>query len=284
MSQKQLNNITEYLKSFKFNTYDTKKYLKVKGQLENFKKFYVGANDAENAKFIWCLEAVAFIQKHYIKVFKLLKKEQFQKAWDCLFDIETAIKALKPHFYKYFNEYYLDVIEDKVKKYQSLYPYKMFMSIGIIVEEQKCSICGQVRTLRTPCEHKVGEIYNGEYCNRITTKIKKFDHVSFVKNPKDKRCILTELDGKPIDYDYSLIKELLRFVDKPLEHWDIKWSKIRHPHELFKNIKPNDECPCGSEKTYQDCCLNNNDGVLRPHCDFISPKLRNKAGEITYHY
>lgn len=71
----------------------------------------------------------------------------------------------------------------------------MGMSIGAIVEESECSVCGLDPE---DCTHISGRYYEGEECVRV---IKRFslDHVAFVEQPDfpDARVM-----SSPVDMEY----------------------------------------------------------------------------------
>jgi hypothetical protein len=147
----------------------------------------------------------------------------------------------------------------------------LYLSPEIVEHEKKCNICGKIVSIRNPCGHEVGEIYNGEMCLRIVTKL-DFLGISFVESPVQKYSvpfIKDEKTGQTADhYDYSLLRYLIKSLISPFDPWDVNWTKRRHPHSKFPNLGRNDKCPCGSGKKYRKCCLNE-EGVLMPHCEFI---------------
>ena len=75
--------------------------------------------------------------------------------------------------------------------------------------------------------------------------------------------------GKTKDnYDYNLVRYAVENLETPFHGWNMtKEIKVR-PHSLFKHINPDKPCPCGSEKSYEECCLNKN-GVDYPHYQFV---------------
>lgn len=112
-----------------------------------------------------------------------------------------------------------------------------------------------------------GNIYNGEMCVHVITKADVLE-VSLVTEPVQKYSVafVGKGDKEHIEdtYDYSLAQYVITGLNHPFAEWDIEWTKIRHPHSLFLDIKPTDKCPCDSGKLYKDCCLKES-GVLRPH-------------------
>ncbi|WP_199175564.1 hypothetical protein, partial [Telmatospirillum siberiense] len=74
-----------------------------------------------------------------------------------------------------------------------VFPSQIFVSSGLIVDHQICSICGKEYG---DCDHLAGFPYMGEFCLIIQRGIRA-NHVAIVQNPADKRCRLTsfEVDG-----------------------------------------------------------------------------------------
>jgi|Wag4MinimDraft_11_1082651.scaffolds.fasta_scaffold02337_2 hypothetical protein len=258
----------------------------VKESLKDIKRKKVKNNNQEKAKEIWILEQILKIQNLYIEAYKKMKEKDFYGAWCYLEKIEIALNSLKPHF-TIDNIYKLKFIEEQTEKFQSIYPYKLFISPEIIKKKEICNICGKEISIRNPCGHEVGKIYNGELCIRIVKEAVALG-VSFVESPVQKYSVpfLTDEEtGEKIDhYDYSLLEYLIKRLNSPFSNWDVHWTKKRHPHSNFKDVGRNDECPCGSGKKYKKCCLDES-GVLKPHCEFIfSEPIDEKLQNIEYNY
>jgi len=241
----------------------------IKQGLKRIKGAAVSSSDQDTAKQVWCYEQILSIQETYLKAFRSLKSGKFYEAW-CLFErVEIELQHLERHFSISDNIFKLKLIDKHSRQFQSLYPYKIFLSPGYLILETSCSICGRKRSIRNPCEHILGEIYNGEMCAREVKKAKLLE-MSFVENPAQKYSVAFTTDpktGKQVDhYDYSLVQYVTNGLREPFDEWDCKWTKIRHPHSRYKHVGRNDKCPCESNKKYKKCCLNES-GVLRPHME-----------------
>ncbi len=243
----------------------------IKEGLKEIKDIAVSKSDQDTAKMIWCYEQTLIIQQNYLQAFSNLKADKFYEAW-CLFErVEIELHHLEKHFSTSDNIFKLKLINKHSRQFQSLYPYKIFLSPGYLILETSCSICGQNRSIRNPCEHILGEIYNGEMCGREVKKAELLE-MSFVENPAQKYSVAFTTDtktGKQIDhYDYSLVQYVAKGLRESFDEWDCKWTKIRHPHSQYTHVGRNDKCPCESNKKYKKCCLNES-GVLRPHMEII---------------
>lgn len=264
--------IREYLANVR-NRNNSKNFQnKILKIINNEKKICVNQDNQNDAKLFWSYEQIFKIQSKYLEAFNELVKEQYYNAWVIFEQIELKLKFLSPHF-DINNKYFLSYINKYVKKFQSLYPYKLFMSPEIIGHEKKCNICGNKISIRNPCGHIVGEIYNGEMCHRIVTS-SEIIGVSFVASPIQKYSVPFATDpktGKKKDqYNYAFLEYLMKGLKTPFDSWDVEFTNKTHPHSMFKNIGRNDKCPCNSGKKYKICCLPKA-GVTMPHCKFSLP-------------
>ncbi len=240
--------------------------------LKNIKAQAVQKNDQETAKQVWCYEKIANIQHTYLSAFSKMKEEGYYDAWCLLERVEIELNSLMRHYVVDGDDIYqLKFIEKHTEQFQTLFPYKLFLSPAYLYIEKKCSICDKIVSIREPCGHKKGEIYNGEECLHVITKFEILE-VSIVPNPVQKYSVLFLKDSETneqIDhYDYSLVKYAIDGLRNPFDPWDVRWTKIRQPHSLFQHVDRNDKCPCGSGKKYRKCCLKKS-GVLRPHVEFL---------------
>jgi hypothetical protein len=242
----------------------------LKTSLAEHKKTAVQVGDQTLAKEIWCLEETLDAQAKYLEAFQQLKKADYYGAWCTLEQAELAIGFLRPHFQSEWATYKLDRIEEYVRKWQGLFPYKIFFSPEIVEIEKTCSICNKPVSLRNHCGHEVGEIYNGEMCCRIISKV-EFLGTATVSSPVQKYSVPFIVDpktGQQRDhYNYTLVKYAAQRIEDPFLGWSCTWTKRRHPHSRYRHVGRNDKCPCESGKKYKHCCLKE-EGVLRPHVEF----------------
>ena len=260
--------VEKYLRSAPQN-FNARKSEEVAETLKDLKVTAVASGDQDLAKYLWCLQSILEIQDNFIKTFSHFKSQKFYDGWCLLERIEISISSLVHHFSEVSNEYQIALINDLVPKYQSLFPYKVFMSPEILELEKICNICQKPISIRKPCGHRVGEIYNGELCIRVITK-SEFLGISTVDSPIQKYSVPFLVDqktGKSKDhYNYTLVKFLADRLQSPFHPWGVTWTKIRHPHAKFKSVGRNEPCPCESGEKYKKCCLLQK-GVLRPHCE-----------------
>lgn len=264
-----LEDVKEYLRHApdNFNSRDSEP---VQQYLASLKQEAVARNDQDTAKMIWCYEQILKIQDKYISAFFQLKGGEFYEGWCSLERVEIESQFLARHFQDDQGEFHIRLISDLTSRYQSIFPYKMFMSPEILEVEKTCSICNQAISIRKPCGHRVGEIYNGEMASRHVTK-SKLVGVAMVEKPVQKYSVpfTSDPEGGPRKdhYNYHLVKYLVLRLQSPFHGWEVSWTKRRHSHSRFADVGRNAPCPCESGKKYKKCCLLE-DGVLRPHCEF----------------
>lgn len=149
-----------------------------------------GAEEYVNELFhMQCmLNAMKSVLHMWLKV----KNSDFSEAWCCLIDAQEYVHvALKIKDYQGAR-----IIERNIEKFllqveETIFPKRTyFMSSGHVETIGKCSICNLSFSL---CEHIENQVYMGKLCMRVEQKILKFDHFALVKEPKDKRCIITEI-------------------------------------------------------------------------------------------
>ena len=240
----------------------------VRAALQEHKTAAIQRGDQTSAKEIWCFEEILAIQSYYLDAFTKLKGGQYYDAWTVLEQIEVALSSLDRHLRDHVDQYALEFIRTHCEGFQSLFPYRLFLSTEFIHKELKCNICNATIAIRNPCGHKVGEIYNGEQCIRIIVDLELLG-ASLVTTPRHKYAVVSGSGDLRVrdTHDYSLVRSVIAELPTPFHAWSCSWTTRRAPHSAFGEIGRNDPCPCGSGKKYKTCCLRES-GVLRPHCDF----------------
>ncbi len=219
------------------------------------------------AKELWILETTLLAQSQYLKAFGYLGDKAFYDAW-CIFEqCEITLGFLERHETARWVSFGLNFIGESVKKWQSLFPYKVFFSPEIIEIEKKCSICGELVRPRTGCKHRLGDIYAGTMCCHIVTQMEPIS-ISIVENPVQKYSVAFIIDPKSKEktdhYNYSLVQYARSVILEPFQPWSVELTTKLWPHTYYRHIGRNEACPCGSRKKYKKCCALQN-GVSMPH-------------------
>jgi hypothetical protein len=242
----------------------------VRAALATLKRDAVGSGDQVLAKFLWCYEQSLDAQEHYLCAFRHLKAGEYYAAWCELEQTEVALRALERHKESFWADFRLDFVQTCTAKWQGLFPYRLFYSPEFLQAEKVCSICRKPVLPRSFCGHRVGEIYDGEACYRIVTKI-DLGGVSIVDKPVQKYSVLFLRDdntgGIRDQYNYALVEYPIKALRDPFDGWEVERTTRRQPHSRFAHVGRNDPCPCDSGKKYKKCCLREA-GVLRPHFEY----------------
>lgn len=240
--------------------------------LDEIRASAVAQGDERLATKTWIWRQVHSVHEDYLKAFAQLKAGKFYDAWCSFEQAEVGLSFLEPHENLDDDVYGLRFIREHVKRFQNLFPYRMFFSPAWLLKERRCSICSAKRSLRTRCLHEAGDIYGGEMCSDIVT-VAEFLELSLVEDPVQKYSVLflkNEGESREGDgYDYSLLTYLAEALESPFAAWRAGWTKKRHPHERFRDVDREGPCPCETDvnRSYRQCCLKEA-GVLRPHLMF----------------
>lgn len=239
----------------------------LKAALAEMKAAAVRLRDHVSSKHVWCLETTLEIQEGYQDAFGLMKDGKFHDAWRGLAGVETTLGHLGRH--TDLSDFSLSFIRDHIARFQSLFPYRTFLSCGFIVRERRCGLCDAVVSPRRGCGHRLGEIYDGVMCFHEITDA-EIAEVSLVTEPVDKACVFFPVDavtGEQLGYAYPLVEYVAACLASPYHAWECRRTQRRHPHAHFRDVPSSSPCPCGSGTAYGVCCQREG-GVLLAHCAF----------------
>lgn len=221
------------------------------------KRVFVAQDNQVAAKKVWCLEQVINVQEKYKEAFEGLAKGQFYTAW-CDFErVEIEYSILHRHFAILPPGYQLDFILSKTHQWQSLYPYGLFLSLEFFKRTRKCTICDQIVSLRNPCGHLIGEIYEGEMCCHEITVCDNLS-VSLVTHPHHKYAVAFPKGDEPnsnINGKYNNLIHTKEQLSSPFDEWRTHFGKRIAPMTECKEMPPDSRCPCGSMEDFNKCCF-----------------------------
>lgn len=220
-------------------------------EIEKLRHEAISNKDEEKANHCWCIRQIYYVQKSYLLVYDSLRKQEYEEAWRALEQTDIKLSFLEENFNigTIVNDIYnLLFIKRIIKEYEKLFPYQFFTSREGIIKQEKCSICGEIVSLRHGCGHKIGKLYMGEMCSHIVTDYELIS-VAIVKDPFDKYAII-----KPegMEYNYEMLDFLMKEIHSPYDAWFVETLKIVKPE--YKKIGRNDICPCKSGRKYKRCC------------------------------
>lgn len=148
----------------------------------------ISAGNEDYANLLLGCECVASALVAELRMWLWLKQDKPDAAWDELVTAQMAsVDAVRSHpGFAHLSEHNkkLEAIEELV------FPPQVFISSGMIVRKQECSICGEEYG---DCDHLVGKPYMGRFCYIIARDL-SLDHVAIVEHPADKRCRVQHFD------------------------------------------------------------------------------------------
>ncbi|HVB23022.1 MAG TPA: hypothetical protein VNG51_13855 [Ktedonobacteraceae bacterium] len=181
----------------------------LRSQASKIKQEVIHSQDEDAANAMLSFEEMIDALLNELRMWVALKEDAADAAWNYLVSAQyaarTAMQAhsVANHLNGYVNHLYM--LE------QVLFPPLGFLSPGVIIEQSKCSICGQEYG---ECEHIVGKAYMGEICLRIIEKIKEVKEFSLVSEPANKRARIVRLTD-----ENGILRDVMtwRVVPKPGE-------------------------------------------------------------------
>lgn len=233
-------------------------------------------NNEDLANNCWRNINIIKLNTLFIETFEKIKNKKHLDAW-C--DLEQC-EILCHNLIENSDDELLDksrvhFISSKVKLWQSLFPYKVFISPGFVVGYYTCGICNHKIRPRSRCEHVKGKIYWGKLCTHQGHEL-EIREISLVTKPVQKYSVATA----GVDFDYSLVNYLIDKLDHAFEEWDVNWTTKNYLIDRFSSVQSSDDCPCKSGNKFNECCKNN-ESIDIPHVDFFFQKKLPKSKEGT---
>ncbi|HEY6349661.1 MAG TPA: hypothetical protein VI636_09650 [Candidatus Angelobacter sp.] len=150
--------------------------------VEAEKKYARTSGKEDYANVLLGCECVASGLVSEINMWLLLKDGRPDEAWGALVDAQSRFLSATKADEGFAH---LDQKVDRLKAIEQLiFPPQVFLSSGMIVKSQICSICeGEYED----CVHVKGRPYMGEFCT-VRLIPSAVDHVAMVDKPANKRC------------------------------------------------------------------------------------------------
>lgn len=210
------------------------------------------ADDVLNELYV--LRSIPNILDCYLKFWKSITESRLKESWNHLQDCLSCLRLLKRYSPRQSTSI-VNFFEAQLVELEKLYPYKMFASVGMLVESFRCSICGNDID-SFDCEHIRGELYRGRMAIAVATGIRELNHIALVSNPADKKCV--------IDYDensasFRAVRYLSDLISErkllPTDFQQVEITPKLFPNQSYVKLSRNDNCFCGSGKKFKKCCL-----------------------------
>jgi hypothetical protein len=193
----EFNKIVEESATFIFITRDNElqegacvKLRDLRARVEAEKESATVSGDEDYANLLLGCECIADALISEISMCLLLKAGRPDQAWDALVSAQSSLSsAMRAHdgFAR---------IEDNIRRLAAIerliFPPQVFLSSGMIVKSQICSICEKEYE---DCAHVKGRPYMGKFCT-VTLIPCAVDHVAIVDNPANKRCRILKFSAE----------------------------------------------------------------------------------------
>lgn len=215
------------------------------------------AKNSNEKNRLWFIGAFAEGTELYLQAYRLLRRGSYLDGWRTLEKAELAFARQEKN--PIISELIASVERrsDLIALWQSTFPYRYFISPGMVLKRWECSICGKCSTPVDPCGHIPNRVYAGELCYRRILDCEPKE-ISIVTDPVQKYSVLQ------LEYDYSVVRYVLEHLTGPFCEWSGEWTYKRHPHIHFSDRPYDGPCPCDSKLRYSECCLPT-DGVRLRH-------------------
>lgn len=140
------------------------------------------AGDEEAANILLGLGCGVDALGSELNLYLLIKAGESERAWDALVDAEVATGAAMRAHQSFA---YLEPKAAHLRRLETiLFGPQSFLSAGMIVRRQECSICRADYAL---CDHIAGQPYCGVFCSLILKEVEA-DHIALVDEPANRHC------------------------------------------------------------------------------------------------
>jgi len=205
---------------------------------------------------IYLLKQILLFHDSLIYFWEDVYQKNYSSSWNHLqtcFDLLRNINKFSLNNQKTKE---LDFFEKQLLIVEKLYPYNIFMSMGMEISLFECSLCKK-NIDSFECEHDKGELYHGEIAFGIAKDMTDINHISMVENPMDKRCVVQYPDdGHQFRGLQFLNKELMSNQLTPITIYDVDETPRKKINDSYIKLGRNKKCFCGSDKKFKNCCIN----------------------------
>lgn len=207
-----------------------------------------GTDEIQNDIFI--LERLVAFFHSYGRLWRQVSTGKYSESWSTLQDANDLLRLIRK-----FSGLTLDSLVEQLLALESLFPYEIFCSCGFVVEFFECSICGNDID-SFDCSHRKGELYRGRMAYGIARNILAIDHVALVKNPVDKRCVITIPNDAPGFSGVRYLSELINRKNLVISNFGgVVWGKKMVANASCAMPGRNKPCHCRSGKKFKYCCI-----------------------------
>ncbi len=196
---KETTRYLTFVRAIELQKAEIDRLTKFKQRIRAFKYGAIQAEDEKAANALFHMQCVLNAHISVLTLWTHLKAGENQKAWGSLIDAEeylsVALRADEQGTGVEKMMQFLRQVETVI------FPgFPIYNSIGAVIRGGVCTACGE--EFHT-CGHVEGRVYWGKLCVRVNYEVLEVDHSAIVKQPRDRRCIVTEItssDGIRRDY------------------------------------------------------------------------------------
>jgi len=229
----------------------------------------------DEANQLWREIQALNIAATFVAAIKNIRQKKYRDAWCELEQCEITCKFLSENSNEdFFQESGAQFIEKYVGKWQSLFPYCVFTSPGMVVGYYTCSICDHKIRPRSRCSHVRGRIYNGELCTHQAHDI-EITEISIVTKPVQKYSVMHDDET----LDFSLLDYLCSHINSPFDEWETHWTTKKLPKSRFMAVTEDQQCPCQSGNLFGQCCSDKAE-IEIPHVNFALKNGLNEHAKV----
>lgn len=204
---------------------------------------------------MFLLKQILLFHFSLLSMWEDIYQKKYSSSWNHLQTCFDTLRKINKFSLNNQKTKELNFFEKQLLIIEKLYPYKIFMSMGIETSLFECSICGK-NIDSFECEHEIGELYYGEMAFGIAKEITSINHISMVENPMDKRCVIQYPDDshqfKGLQF---LNQQLLSNQLTPITIYDADETSRKILNKDYIKLKRNEKCFCGSGKKFKKCCI-----------------------------
>ena len=225
---------------------------RIEGARERIAVFFAQNSDGPDELLddIYVIGRYVDLFARYGELWRLIAEEKFSASWSKLQDTLDSLRLVRR-----FSNINVSGLEEQLVELEKTYPYNVFFSIGALVEQFECSICG-LDIDSFECPHRKGQLYRGRMAVGIARNLVSLDHVAMVDQPEDRRCVVTYEDTGEQFMVVRFLSRLLRERSMSISDFGfLLFSKRMKPNPGYKKVGRNAPCFCGSGIKFKRCCI-----------------------------
>lgn len=188
-------------------------------ELSKLKKGFVISGEEDRANEIWFYETVARVHSEFVRVYELLKDDEYEKystAWCQLERIENEIGCIQRITRKGFLSLVFPILNPQFSICKESSHISSFLAVNRLLKNQ--NVLSAIKKHRYDILVRIKLVGSMMENYVVSTLWKLLLAVSVVENPADKFGLL-RINGKR--YDYTILQQLMKNWDNPFDEWSV---------------------------------------------------------------